>query len=525
MNRFLKGAMILTIAGVIVKIIGAFSKVLVARILGGEGIGLYMMAYPIYQIIVSISAAGIPVAISIMIAEKLANRDMRGVQQVFNVSLRVLTLVGIIFSVGLYASAEWLIKWNIITDSRALIPIQLLSPAIIVVTILSCFRGYFQGFQYMVPTGTSQVFEQIFRVGSMVGLHLAAGGATFATFPGVLAGLIVLVYFYRSQRSLRQQMLSEQNEEVPIERTSAVIKRLFALAIPVSMANIMLPMVSLIDTFIVPKRLMDIGYYLHEATTQFGYLTGMATSLIGLPIILTTSLAASLVPAVSEAHATENKGRIIERASTAMKIANLFAIPACIGLCVLATPISQLIYATPNAGPVIAVISLSIIFLGWQQITAGILQGLGRTIIPMLSIFIGLMVKAILDYQLTGSIELGINGAAWATNLNFAIAALINLVFVKRYVGSVIQCMNLLKIIISAMAMGGATQVSFMFLVDMVGNGAAVAISILIAFIVYILSLWITKAIVMDDMYHMPVIGKRLRKRQAEENQIYEDQY
>ena len=170
MNRFLKGAMILTIAGVIVKIIGAFSKVLVARILGGEGIGLYMMAYPIYQIIVSISAAGIPVAISIMIAEKLANRDMRGVQQVFNVSLRVLTLVGIIFSVGLYASAEWLIKWNIITDPRALIPIQLLSPAIIVVTILSCFRGYFQGFQYMVPTGTSQVFEQIFRVGSMVGL-------------------------------------------------------------------------------------------------------------------------------------------------------------------------------------------------------------------------------------------------------------------------------------------------------------------------------------------------------------------
>ena len=102
-----------------------------------------MMAYPIYQIIVSISAAGIPVAISIMIAEKLANRDMRGVQQVFNVSLRVLTLVGIIFSVGLYASAEWLIKWNIITDSRALIPIQLLSPAIIVVTILSCFMRLF----------------------------------------------------------------------------------------------------------------------------------------------------------------------------------------------------------------------------------------------------------------------------------------------------------------------------------------------------------------------------------------------
>ena len=535
MNRFLKGAMILTIAGVIVKIIGAFSKVLVARILGGEGIGLYMMAYPIYQIIVSISAAGIPGAISIMIAEKLANRDMRGVQQVFNVSLRVLTLVGIIFSVGLYASAEWLIKWNIITDSRALIPIQLLSPAIIAVTILSCFRGYFQGFQYMVPTGTSQVFEQIFRVGSMVGLayyfidsglHLAAGGATFATFPGVLAGLIVLVYFYRSQRSLRQQMLSEQNEEAPIERTSAAIKRLFALTIPVSMANIMLPMVSLIDTFIVPKRLMDIGYYLNEATRQFGYLTGMATSLIGLPIILTTSLAASLVPAVSEAHTQGDVHRIVKRAETAIKIANMFTIPACIGLCVLATPISQLIYATPHAGPVIAVISLSIVFLGWQQITAGVLQGLGRTIIPMVSIFIGLLVKTFLDYELTGSVELGINGAAWATNLNFAIAALINYIFVKRYVGSILNILELLKIIVSAMAMGGATQVIYVSTVDLLGNGGAVTVAIVVAIFVYGLSLWLTKAVVKDDIYHFPVIGKRLQaRRNREEAKLYEEQY
>lgn len=145
MNRFLKGAMILTIAGIIVKVIGAFSKVLIARILGGEGIGLYMMAYPIYQIIVSISAAGIPVAISIMIAEKLANHDIRGVNQVFRMSLKVLTLVGIVFSIGLYASAKWLIQWQIITDPRALMPIQLLAPAIVVVTILSCFRGISKG--------------------------------------------------------------------------------------------------------------------------------------------------------------------------------------------------------------------------------------------------------------------------------------------------------------------------------------------------------------------------------------------
>ena len=522
MNRFLKGAMILTLAGIIVKVIGAFSKVLIARVLGGEGIGLYMMAYPIYQIIVSVSAAGIPVAISIMIAEKLANDDMRGVQQVFSVSLKVLTLLGLVFSVALYGSAQWLIDSHIITDPRALLAIQLLSPAIFIVTILSCFRGYFQGFQYMVPTGTSQVFEQIFRVSSMVGLayyfidrglHLAAGGATFATFPGVLAGLLVLIYFYYRQRRVRAQMLAQQNPNAVGESNSSVVKRLFSLAIPVSMANIMLPMVSLIDTFIVPKRLMDIGYYLNEATTQFGYLTGMATSLIGLPIILTTSLAASLVPAVSEAHAQGDVHRIVQRAGTAIKIANIFTIPACIGLCVLATPISKLIYATPHAGPVIAVISLSIIFLGWQQITAGILQGLGRTVIPMIAIFIGLLAKTFLDYELTGTIELGI-------------AALINYIFVKKYVGSVLNKLELLKIVVSAMAMGGATQVVYVTTVELFGNGGAVVAAIIVAVFVYGLSLWLTKAVVKADMYHFPVIGKRLQaRRDKEEAKLYEEQY
>ncbi len=402
-----------------------------------------MMAYPIYQIIVSISAAGIPVAISIMIAEKLANDDMRGVQQVFSVSLKVLTLLGLVFSVALYGSAQWLIDSHIITDPRALLAIQLLSPAIFIVTILSCFRGYFQGFQYMVPTGTSQVFEQIFRVSSMVGLayyfidrglHLAAGGATFATFPGVLAGLLVLIYFYY--------------------------------------------------------------------------------------------LAASLVPAVSEAHAQGDVHRIVQRAGTAIKIANIFTIPACIGLCVLATPISKLIYATPHAGPVIAVISLSIIFLGWQQITAGILQGLGRTVIPMIAIFIGLLAKTFLDYELTGTIELGINGAAWATNLNFAIAALINYIFVKKYVGSVLNKLELLKIVVSAMAMGGATQVVYVTTVELFGNGGAVAAAIIVAVFVYGLSLWLTKAVVKADMYHFPVIGKRLQaRRDKEEAKLYEEQY
>ena len=137
---------------------------------------------------------------------------------------------------------------------------------------------------------------------------MAAAGATLATFPGVVGGILVLLYFYRRQRHLRAKLLAEQATDIIPESSWQIMKRLFVLAIPVSMANIMMPIVSGIDLGVVPQRLIDAGYSVREATTLFGYLTGMATSLVNLPIILTTSLAASLVPAISEAFSKKRHG-------------------------------------------------------------------------------------------------------------------------------------------------------------------------------------------------------------------------
>ncbi|MCF0154807.1 MAG: polysaccharide biosynthesis protein [Veillonella sp.] len=522
MNRFLKGAMILTIAGLIVKVIGALSKVVIARILGGEGIGLYQMAYPIYQIIVSIAASGVPVAISIMIADKLANKDMRGASRIFKVSFGALFVAGLVFSLLLYSTAQSMVDSGMVADPRALLAIQALAPGLFIVTMLACFRGYFQGFQYMVPTGVSQIFEQTFRVTTMVvlaywlidrGLDWAAAGATFATVPGVLASFLVLLVFYARQARVRQDLLAEQNQHAVVDSVGSILKRLVLLAVPVSIANIVLPLVTAIDLYIVPQRLMDMGYFMKEATTQYGYLAGMATSLIGLPIILTASLASSLVPAISEAFSLKQTHEVRGRAVTAMKVANLFTIPACVGLSVLATPVSQLLYATPHAGPVIAVMSLTIIFIGLQQITAAVLQGLGRTIIPMMTIALGLVVKVLLDEFLTPIPWLGINGAAWATNMTFALAAVLNLWFVGRQVGSVLDGKVFLKTLVSAMAMGGASLVVYQFLATLIGNNLAVAVTIVVAVVVYILTLWLTKAVVYKDLYNFPVIGKKLRAR------------
>lgn len=519
MNRFLKGAMILTIAGIVVKIMGALSKVILARILGAEGIGLYQMAYLFYQLVISIGAAGLPVAVSIMISERLAISDIRGANRIFRVVGLFMAAVGGFFSFLFFFMAPVLIDWGIIVDKRAELALEAVAPAIVLVTILATFRGYFQGFQNMLPTGVSQVFEQGVRVSTMVifsilllsqGLAWAAAGAAVSSVLGVGTGLMVLVFFFVRERAQRAELWTKQDERASIPKSSAIIKRLLYLTIPVALANVMIPVVAGIDLIIVPQRLIIGGYTPEEATTLFGYLSGMATSLISLPIILTTSFASSLVPAISEAYVQKDLGHIYKRVDTAMGIANLITIPAFVGLCVLATPVSQMMFNTMHAGGPIAIMSVSIFFLGVQQITTGLLQGIGRTFLPMLSLVIASLVKLLLNYVLTSSF--GINGAAWATNVDFAMAAAMNLYFAKRYTGYAMEWNGLMKVGFCALAMGGATVMMYYFLHTSISNAWAVCLSILWAIIIYSGALIVTKSIDESTLEAVPKLHKVVGK-------------
>ena len=162
-SKFLKGTLILTASSIVVKVIGSLNWIILSRVLGGEGIGLYQMGFPIYLMAITVSSAGVPVAISIITSEKLANKDYRGAKRVFNVSLRVLLLTGLLFSSSLFFGADWLVNNHIIRDSRAYYSIIALAPAVFFVTFLASFRGYLQGWQIMTPTAVSEIVEQLTR--------------------------------------------------------------------------------------------------------------------------------------------------------------------------------------------------------------------------------------------------------------------------------------------------------------------------------------------------------------------------
>lgn len=514
-DKFLRGAMILTLAGLMVKVIGSVNRILLSRMLGGEGIGLYQMAYPVYLLLLSVSAAGIPVAISILVAGYLAQKDYGNVRQVFRVSLRLMAAVGAVLALLLVVVAYWLVAAGVIKDGRAYYAIVALTPAIFFATILASFRGYFQGHQLMTPPAVSQILEQLVRVVTMVvlayiflpyGLEYAAAGAAFGALPGSLTGLIVLGCFYRYYRRLwRQQEQSAPALAAPLVQSRVLIKRLLLLALPVSCANVLVPVTSSIDALLVPGYLIDSGLSVAQATTQYGYLAGMAQPLLLMATIPTMSLATSLVPAVSEAFALKDWQRIEEKALTAVKLCCLLTVPASVGLWVLAQPISQLLYGTTKAGAAIMHTAPAIFLLGVQQVTTGLLQGMGHTNLPMLNMLIGILAKLVAVCQLTNA-EYGIAGAAWATNINLGVTAILNIIvlyhFKLKFVWGSIG-----KIIIAALMMGAVAAKVHSLLMG-AGTVPATLLAMLAGAAVYAALLLPLGVLNKQELRQLPVVKK-----------------
>ncbi|NLA27089.1 MAG: polysaccharide biosynthesis protein, partial [Firmicutes bacterium] len=397
-SKFIRGAAILAVAGVGVRFVGAAMKILLVGIIGDEGIGLYQMSYPIYSTLLAISTAGIPVAVSKLVAENVTVKDYRGAMRVFRMALLILTLTGLAVALFLFFSAERIVQ-ILDSDPRAILAIMAIAPAIFFVTIMSALRGFFQGQQYMLPTAASQVVEQTGRlVVSLAlaiallprGLEYAAAGAAFGTAAGGILGLLLLLPIYYLRRPAFMKKVRAQPGTEPVA-AGRIIRHIFALAIPITFGSLIMPLLSLIDWAIVPSRLKAIGYVYTEATALFGQLTGMAGSVVYFPNVVTLALSMSLVPAISEALVLRNKALIRSRSSVSIKLTTLFSLPASVGLYLLAEPVIVVLFGPENAGAgyALAYLSWSVIPLGLYVSTTGILQGLGKTVTPVVSMALG----------------------------------------------------------------------------------------------------------------------------------------
>lgn len=516
-NKFLKGTLILTISSIVVKVIGSLNWIILSRVLGGEGIGLYQMGFPIYLMAITLSSAGIPVAISIITAEKLAQKDFLGAKRVFNVSLRLLFVTGVVFASALFFGAQWLIDNNWIRDGRAYYSIIALAPAVFFVTFLASFRGYLQGWQIMTPTAASEIVEQLTRVVTMIifanmfmpyGLAYAAGGASMGAGVGAFCALLVLMWFYGRLKKKLKKDLEEQNPLAAQESAKAIISRLLKLALPVSMSSLMLPVVANLDLLIVPQRLEAAGFDVSHATEFFGYLTGMAVPLVNLATIFTAAMTISLVPAISESRALNDILGIKAKTKTAFRVALIITFPCFVGMYFLAGDIAALIYNAPLAASAIQTMSIGILLLGLHQISTGILQGLGKTSIPVINMILAAAIKVFLSWELTAVPMLGIKGAALATVVDFGFAAILNMIFIYKYTGFALSFSGVFKPGFAAAIMGAAVF-GTMSVASSLGAWAILA-AMVVAVPVYGGVLLLVGGIDENDLGNLPFIGRRL---------------
>jgi stage V sporulation protein B len=520
-QSFLRGAFVLAVAGIVSKVLGALYRFALPYFLSDDGLGLYQMAYPIYTTLLSLSAMGIPIAISKLVSEKLAKGDGRNARRVFRIAFMMLALVGFAFTVVLIVAAPAFAEF-VLKEPRAVTTITAIAPAIFFVSVMAAYRGLFQGFQQMEFHAVSQVVEQIVRVGTIFllvivlipyGTRWQAAGANFGAVTGGIAGLLYLVYSYMRRRSEINSKFADTGGKVREEGTLEVVYRILRLAVPVSLAGVMLPLVSFLDSIVVPSRLHVAGFG-EESTALYGILTAKAMPFINAPTVITAALALSLVPAISEALASDNEALVRHRARAGIRVTFLLNMPAAAGLFLLSRQVPDMLWNAPEVGGPLSILTAGMLFLTVQQATSGVLQGLGRPELPVRNLFAGAMVKIAVTWYLTALPAWNINGAAVGTVLGFLTAAALNLTEVQLKIGKVLDVFDmLLRPAAAVLIMGVAVRVGYDTLLSMTGSNAVSTLATVgLGVVVYGIAIILVGGLRKNDLDLIPLLGPWLAR-------------
>ena len=517
-KSFVTGAGILAAAGLLGKIIAAFYRVWLNTLIGPEGLGLYAIPYSYYTFLLTISTAGIPTAISRLISQNAAQGNASGAKEVFVVARRVLLLTGTVTTVLMIALCQPLAAAS--GEPDAYLGFITLAPSLLIVCMLSAYRGYFQGLQNMKPSAVSQIVEQIGRLAfgfSLAALWSpkgAAWGAAGAILGVTLCEAMALAFIFGSYRA------ANRKTQIRLERVHfrPVAVRISRIAIPVTIGACIMPLVSLTDTLTVINRLALIGEETlgMTPTAMFGILTGMVTSIINMPAVITQSLSISLVPAMTEVLAGGARERAASIAGTGVKLAILIGLPCAAGISLLADPIMA--FLSPRysalehsvASGLLSAMAFSFLFLAISQTTTGILQGMGRPMLPVYALGVGAVFKIVLNFTLIALPGVNIYGAVIGSIVCYAVAGCMNIWQVVRHTGMRFEFgMLVLRPLCAALTMAATVYLANRLLAPILGATVAMLLCVGLGIAVYTVMLFVGKAVTAEDLRWIPG-GKRL---------------
>lgn len=429
-KNIVKSSIILGISGIVAKALGLLFRIPLIYLIGEEGIGLYQLTYPLYTFLLGISS-GIPTAISKMISERMALNKTKEAKRVFDTAFVMLAVFGGVSSICLIVFADKII--NVCGWSKySYYCILGISLAPFFTCIMSSLKGYFQGLQYMTLPAVSQIVEQLLRVFVGIGLaylllpygkHVSAGGASFGAAAGSAVAFFLLLSFFNKYKL-------KYNENQKVSSYFSIFFQIIKIAVPISVAQALGSLMSLIDSMIVPKLLIRSGLSYQIATTLYGQLTGKAFVLASIPLTLSIAISQSTVPAVSESYALNDRMGLKRNIQMAYKISMLIALPSCGGLFILARPITLFIFKGMGDGwQLLRILSLASILIIIAQTSTSVLNGIGKTMIPVLALIAGCTAKVMICETFIP--VFGIKAAAYSTFIAYAVMAFFDFIMVK----------------------------------------------------------------------------------------------
>ncbi|MBA4494195.1 oligosaccharide flippase family protein [Paenactinomyces guangxiensis] len=437
-NKLVKGTLILSVATLFTKVIGSLFWAPFQNIAGDETVGLYRISFPFYSILLMVASAGIPITVSKFVAERLSRGDRMGARQVLKAASLILTISGLCAFSLLFFGADFISR--VLLENPPTKPsLQMLAFAILIVPVMGVYRGYFQGHQQMMPTGISQVVEQIIRVGTVIGLtywmvqahfskEIVAAGATSGAFAGAIGGLFIVLWY--NHRDRKQALISDRQQETfKPEPLRPLAKEIIRYAIPISLATLVLPLIGLIDSFSVPRLLMARGFDEEMTNTLFG-IYSRGEPFVNVISTFSSALTLALIPAIS-AHVAKQEMEAVERKiSQAWLMTLVIGLPCSVGLAILARPLNIMMYKNGDGTTTLAVLAFSAIFSTLAVTSSGILQGLGYNKLPVRHLLIGAAVK------ITANIifipVFGIAGSALAMVIAYLVVCCLNMWMVMR---------------------------------------------------------------------------------------------
>lgn len=531
-QTFAQGIITLMFSQIVIKVLGLFYKLYLTNKngFGDAGNAIYSGGFQIYALLLTISSIGVPNAVSKLMSEKLSIGDKRGARKIFIVAFAMFSIIGFIGSVLLFFGANFIAK-NWLQIPEAELSLKILAPSVFLVSVISAFRGYFNGYENMKPMAKSQAIEQLVKtiftvvivevICLMIGYQdttsIMAAGANFATTIATMVGFVYLFYLYLKTRK-KDYKQNKKERYFKREKTVEIIKKILIIAMPMILSAILGSLNKNIDSFTVVRGLKNFLTE-EQAQIQYGILSGKIDTLVSFPLSFNIALATALVPSIAAAKAKKDYYNIEKRSKFSLLVTIIIGMPCTIGMLVFAEPILKMLFPRASTGTFIYQISsLSIIFITMEQTITGILQGLGKVIVPVISLIIGVSIKLIINLILVkinpnDFILGGVAGAAFATVICHIISMNISFFVLRKNIKLKISILKFfIKPIIASSIMAVMGLVIYKYLNSIIMQNIAIIVSIASAIVLYVVIVLVLKIFNKEELEMLPFVKKFVKK-------------